>query len=76
MDTMAEDINHLRLDLRRVAERVMTTEEEVTTLHTTEQERQATVTELRSNATLMNDWLKDAERCSHLNKKRLFGFPE
>ncbi|KAJ1205703.1 hypothetical protein NDU88_001131 [Pleurodeles waltl] len=59
MDLKTMDINHLRLDLRKVVERVTTTKEEVTTLLKTVHDLQATVAGLKCSATQMNKRLED-----------------
>ncbi|KAJ1144497.1 hypothetical protein NDU88_010796 [Pleurodeles waltl] len=67
MGTMAMDINHLRLDLCKVAERVTSTEEEVIELKGKVQTLQATVDTLQSAATRMEICVENAEGHSHRN---------
>ncbi|KAJ1195792.1 hypothetical protein NDU88_005060 [Pleurodeles waltl] len=61
MDTMAMDINHLRLDLRKVAVRVMSTEGEIDELQNKICTLQATIETLQSEATRMAILVEDAE---------------
>ncbi|KAJ1141956.1 hypothetical protein NDU88_008284 [Pleurodeles waltl] len=71
MDTMAMDIKHLRLDLRKVVERVTTTETEVATLQNTARELQTTLVDLKRGKTQLDECLEDAE-----DRFRFLGIPE
>ncbi|KAJ1185540.1 hypothetical protein NDU88_002332 [Pleurodeles waltl] len=61
MDTMAIDINHLHLDIRKVVERITNTEEEVKTLWAMVEELQTKVIELNKVAFQNSERLEDAK---------------
>ncbi|KAJ1160275.1 hypothetical protein NDU88_000777 [Pleurodeles waltl] len=75
MHSMAMDINHLGLDLRKVGDRDTTNEEETNTLQRNVKDLHAIVETLKSNATQMEYHLKDIERRSHRNTLLSLGFP-
>ncbi|KAJ1169900.1 hypothetical protein NDU88_001788 [Pleurodeles waltl] len=76
MDTMAMDINHLRLDLCKVAERVTSTEGEVDELPNKVCTLQATMETIQSDVTRMAIWVKDADGQSRRNNLCFLVFPE
>ncbi|KAJ1153596.1 hypothetical protein NDU88_006355 [Pleurodeles waltl] len=61
MDAMSMDINHLRLDLRKVADRVMSTEEDVASLKQEMKGLQAVVSGLKCSVTHMDGRVEDAD---------------
>ncbi|KAJ1119102.1 hypothetical protein NDU88_007288 [Pleurodeles waltl] len=75
MEAMSMDINHLPLDLHKVAERVTTTKEDVVALNRENKDCQATVAWLKCSATQVEESMEDAEGHSRRNNLCFLGFP-
>ncbi|KAJ1209715.1 hypothetical protein NDU88_005088 [Pleurodeles waltl] len=76
MDSMAIEMNHLQMDQQKVAERTAAFEDDVDALKQEVKSLMATVSGLKSSATLKEEHLEDVEGRSRRNNTCLIGFLE
>ncbi|KAJ1185744.1 hypothetical protein NDU88_002531 [Pleurodeles waltl] len=74
MDSIARDINHLRLDLRKVADHLPAVKDDVDALKKEVKWRRAEVDESKCSATQMEERLEDTKDQSRCNNLHFMGF--